>query len=62
MAVNTTLHRLELYGHAAGKVIHMRGRLNRLRMNRSSRQVIQQEGRRKLSVLSYLVARLASFE
>jgi Ran GTPase-activating protein (RanGAP) involved in mRNA processing and transport len=63
MAVNTTLHRLELYGHAAGKEgsKYVWKIKPWLRMNRSSRQVIQQEDKKEggLSVLSHLVARLA---
>jgi Ran GTPase-activating protein (RanGAP) involved in mRNA processing and transport len=62
MAVNTTLHRLELYGHAAGKEgsKYVWKIKPWLRMNRSSRQVIQQEDKKEaLSIFSHLVARLA---
>jgi hypothetical protein len=61
-AVNTTLHRLELYGHAAGKEgsKYVWKIKPWLRMNRSSRQVVQQQDEKEaLSVLSHLVARLA---
>jgi hypothetical protein len=61
MAVNTTLHRLELYGHAAGKKgsNYVWKIKPWLRMNRSSRQVIEQEDKKEaLSILSHLIARL----
>jgi Ran GTPase-activating protein (RanGAP) involved in mRNA processing and transport len=62
MAVNTTLHRLELYGHAAGKEgsKYVWKIKPWLRMNRSSREVIQQEDKKEaLSILSHLIASLA---
>jgi hypothetical protein len=61
-AVNTTLHRLELYGHAAGKEgsKYVWKIKPWLRMNRSSRQVVQQQDEKEaLSVLSHLLAKLA---
>jgi Ran GTPase-activating protein (RanGAP) involved in mRNA processing and transport len=63
-AVNTTLHRLELYGHAAGKEgsLYVWKIKPWLRMNRSSRHVVQQDTEGALSLLPHLVARLAQLQ